>query len=1343
MQAEQQQRILGYFIEEAKDHLNTIEQGLLHLQSTIEDPELLYEVYRAAHSVKGGAAMLGLNSIQQTSHRLEDSFKILEKIRDKCAVRVDQQLESLFLQIFDTLQALIDSLSGPYGLTDEAAQTLLQEVEPVFEALKYHIGQLAKQNDVTVTELTFPAGHPPAAASTVAVPMAAPRSAPIKSGENSAKELFFRSDVPEYLREMLQQFKQVEDGQNRRQLQEICQSLTRAGETFDLPNWASFISTIEQVIANAENTYHVLAPIVIKAIKQAQELVLENRDDEIIVSDTLQDLLPTLPVAEASEQSLGSDELSLLELLESETTELTDDPDELSKTTPVTQDLETETEVESESSFIPDEIFDQKRSRGPQIPPEELKSLADLFDGESSIEENWQEETLIENSQASQVSESRNSNHVDQDFLDLFEQLEEVNTATPKADLSDDLLTVSDELETTNSTPQRINSAQTVSHQEEMGIDEFDDLLNIGRSSATNSTDSAPAQTVTHPISEAEEMSFEDLFTDEEDSNSSSHIEAENATDEIREPEVGSDDLYHELFDNYQEEEDSQPDPSTAFEDLFNLDLAQEEDSTDEIDRSSLTITEMEETEETDFTDLDALLNQPEAVASQQSISTEDSDRDLDLFANLDQILNETETAPESDSDLETTEEDEFKELEKLLEDSPGGNRNSTILRPAPKRSAPIYEPIARVPVKQLDNLSNLMGELVVNRNSLEQDQERMRQFLDNLLDQVSLLSDVGQRMQDFYERSLLEISLLSNRKPSPWPAQVPLNDSQNRHDELEFESTELDRFTPFHTLSQEIIELVVRVRESAADIEFLVEEADQVSRQLRQVTTQLREGLTKARMEPYSQEADRLKRPVRDISIKCGKQAELYVEGRDTLIDKMLLGKLHDPLIHLVNNAITHGIETPEVRQASGKPPMGRIMMKVFHQGNQTVIAVSDDGAGIDTEKVKAKALRKQLITPEQANLMSNIDIYDLLFHPGFSMKDQADEFAGRGVGMDVVRTSLMEVRGTITTDSTLGQGTTFTIRLPLNMSISRALCCISDRARIAFPMDGVEDMIDVPRDQIQAQTGEEQMLEWRGSKLPFRHLRDLLTYNRHLGRGNVYGTNTDEDMISVIVLRSSGNYLAVEVDQVLVEQEIVIKQLEGPVPKPVGIAGATVLGDGQIVAIADVLELIDLAMGRIRRDSRSKIWEAGDSTLDQPVEHKSEPTVLIVDDSITVRSLLSITFEKSGYRVEEARDGKEAWEKLKSGLPCDLVFCDIEMPRMDGLELLSRMQKDAQLTELPIAMLTSRGADRHRQMAYQLGARGYFTKPYLEEQLLEAAQRMLKGEVVGLPVPGVESVI
>jgi chemosensory pili system protein ChpA (sensor histidine kinase/response regulator) len=335
----------------------------------------------------------------------------------------------------------------------------------------------------------------------------------------------------------------------------------------------------------------------------------------------------------------------------------------------------------------------------------------------------------------------------------------------------------------------------------------------------------------------------------------------------------------------------------------------------------------------------------------------------------------------------------------------------------------------------------------------------------------------------------------------------------------------------------------------------------------------------------------------------------------------------------------------------------------------------------------------------------------------------------------MDVVRTKLSELRGHISTDSALGKGTTFTIRLPLTLSISKALCCINDRARIAFPIDGVEDTIEISKNQIETDSKNGgSYVAWRDLSIPYKSLKELLVYQRPLGRSSVYsGHDEDEEQISVVILRSAGNYLAVKVDQVLGEQEIVIKQLEGPVPKPVGIAGATVMGDGKIVAIADVLELIDLACGRRRSEPVGTLWEEPQSAEPSEPEattEKAEPTVLIVDDSITVRELLSMTFKKAGYRVQQARDGKEAWEKMRSGIPCDLVFCDIEMPRMDGLELLSRMQKDSQLSDLPIAMLTSRGADRHRQMAMQMGAKGYFTKPYLEETLLEAAQRMLRGE-------------
>ncbi|EAW33564.1 response regulator [Lyngbya sp. PCC 8106] len=1393
MQAEQQQRILGYFIEEAQDHLDTIEQGLLKLQSTLEDPDLLYEVYRAAHSVKGGAAMLGLTSIQTTAHRLEDSFKILEKIQAQSRVEVEQDLESSFLAVSDTLKALIEGLSSPYGLTDELAQNQLQKIGPTFDRLNSQLEVLARQHEVVLTELilTQPTVISPTSATTTSINLETVKATASKPPENSAKELFFRSDVPDQLREMLQLFRQTENASSRKALSEICRSLARAGETFELSHWSKFFVTVERVISHPENTYSTLAPITIKAIKKAQELVLENREDEIEVSSVLKTLLPKSSTSPTNSTVVNRNS-------ESSTTQKTsssidtkgenalDDQNRSSPSqTAKMADQFSETVSEDEDidlSFLENWSASQSTMdafkptpKGPEIAAEELKSLADLFEGDHSIDRDWQKEYRIQSSELGS-SEDRGTNpNLDYDFLDLFG--------------SD-----SDEQDADSSSPQTQSAQTNISPQPpgfssggkppvniDLKTTDFDDLLNIGttnrlgKDAQSRSTSSQPNNTTLSDL-ELENLSFEDLFEasqaevfsastpqfiqesysavvsdddhsdwfeylisgDEETENKSFHstpqIPTTSRTISVSQPMTSS--------------EESSMDSDNLFSDLFeNLD--EETDNAESQTAPVETVTASQTSGTTDFDDLELLLHQDTDDGSSEHDSNTEAELIIaedSLFSDLDALLEAQEEMDSDDEEEDDFEEEdnEFADLERLLggDEGPAGTGGGGLRQRGTAKSQRVFEQTAKVPVKQLDNLSNLMGELVVNRNSLEQDQERMRQFLDNLLDQVSLLSDVGQRMQDFYERSLLEISLLSGRKSSVWNTPRSNSDDQQKnrgYDSIarlyddDFDSTELDRFTPFHTLSQEIIELVVRVRESAADIEFLVEEADQVSRQLRQVTTQLEEGLTKARMEPFAQEADRLARPVRDISIKCGKQAELYVEGRETLIDKMLLGKLHDPLIHLVNNAITHGIEPQNVRVAAGKSANGRIAIKVFHQGNQTVIAISDDGAGIDVKRVKEKAIRKGLVTPERAATMSNLDVYDLLFHPGFSMKDQADEYAGRGVGMDVVRTSLNEIRGTITTDSTLGKGTTFTIRLPLNMSISRALCCISDRARIAFPMDGVEEMIDIPREQIQTMSDGTQALEWRGSLLACRHLRELLTYKRHLGRGNVYGTNTEEDMISVIVLRSAGTHLAVVVDQVLAEQEIVIKQLEGPVPKPVGVAGATVLGDGQIVAIADVLELIDLAMGRIRKEASP--WPSGISAPTEQQPQKTQPTVLIVDDSITVRSLLSITFEKSGYRVEEARDGKEAWEKLKSGLPCDLVFCDIEMPRMDGLELLSRMQKDPALIDLPIAMLTSRGADRHRQMAYQLGARGYFTKPYLEEQLLEAAGRMLRGEVVGKP--------
>jgi chemotaxis protein histidine kinase CheA/ActR/RegA family two-component response regulator len=730
-----------------------------------------------------------------------------------------------------------------------------------------------------------------------------------------------------------------------------------------------------------------------------------------------------------------------------------------------------------------------------------------------------------------------------------------------------------------------------------------------------------------------------------------------------------------------------------------------------------------------------ALVNLPtDSMDDLDSLFATNNDVSND-FADLDSLLVMPVTPGPSPA-IVTADDDEFNQLEKMVQRNDGKADRAVTTKKTNSKRQRTFEQTMRVSVKNLNNLNNLTGELVVNRNTLEQDQNRMRQFLDKLLQEVQKMTEVGRSMQDLYERSLLESSLLANRQQHQ--AKVAPTKEENFEEEgtmadMEYDPLEMDRFTPVHLLSQQLIELTVRIRESTSDIEFVVDSSGEVTRSLRQITSQLQEDLNKSRMLPFSQTSDRLQRGVRDNGLKYGKQVELYVEGGDTPIDKVILESLSDPLVHMVNNAIAHGIETPDQRLAAGKSADGSIKIRAFHQGTQTIISIEDDGAGIDTENVKNKAISKGLITPEKAITMTKQEVYDLLFMPSFSTRDEADELAGRGIGMDVVMSSLQEIRGTITTESKLGKGTTFTIRLPLALSITKALMALNNEASIAFPMDGIEDSQDInPEDVVENEAGQK-CFYWRGQPTPFRPLSDLLSYNRPIKRINYYGNlhQDEEERVSIVVLRSAGQMVAVEVDRVIGEQEIVIKPLQGPAPKPVGIAGATVLGDGRIIPIADVLELIDLANGTIGRQSMS-LW-----SIDQPVEEQPaqrEPMVLVVDDSITVRQLLSLTFTKAGYRVEQARDGQEAWDKLRAGLPCDIIFCDIEMPRMDGLELLSKVQQDEALQKIPMAMLTSRGSDRHRQIAAQLGASGYFIKPYLEDALLEAVKRMIKGEVLAI---------
>jgi chemotaxis protein histidine kinase CheA/DNA-binding response OmpR family regulator len=752
---------------------------------------------------------------------------------------------------------------------------------------------------------------------------------------------------------------------------------------------------------------------------------------------------------------------------------------------------------------------------------------------------------------------------------------------------------------------------------------------------------------------------------------------------------------------------------------------------------------------ESDSESLDDLVIDPvNNLDGLDSLSLE-GDHDLDLLAlepdgeSLDDLVIDSVgdlDALESSLDSGTNSLD----LDALLDDEPQVVTNPisppVVNRPQPiatqteapdVAASPVFDQTMRVSVRKLDDLNNLIGELVVKRNRLEDDQERLRRFLDNLLGHVQSLGEAGAKMHDLYERSLLEGALMASRQSR---ANSAITVGGGRDDvkpaEEGLDALEMDRFTGFHLLSQDIIELIVRVKEAASDIQFVVDETDKVAQTFRQVTGQLQDGMNSSRMVAFGQTADRLPRAVRDISRKQKKQTNLHVEGKDVLIDKMIVEHIYNPMTHLVNNAISHGIEQPEVRLKNGKTEAGNVYIKAFIQGNQTVITVRDDGAGINPEIVKKKAVEKNLISWAASQNLSEQQVYELLFHPGFSTKDEADDFAGRGVGMDVVNTDLKKIRGSVSTESQLGRGTTFTIRLPLVLSICKALTCVDNNTKIAFPIDGVEDTKEYLPSDIQTNNNGVRCIPWKDSLLPLQPLNALLNYNRQIRRTGIYNANqNNDDTVSVVILRSLDNLLAIEVDEVRAEQEIVIKQIDGPIAKPPGIAGATVLGDGSIMPIGDVLELIEIAQGkRTIEIGFDVLTGSGDVKQAQIESIQQEPMVLVVDDSITVRELLSMSFNKLGYRVEQARDGQEAWDKLRGGLKCDMIFSDIEMPRMNGLELLSNLHQDSELRSIPVAMLTSRGADKHRQIANDLGAKAYLTKPYTEKDLMDVAKHLIE---------------
>ncbi|MBW4467705.1 MAG: hybrid sensor histidine kinase/response regulator [Pegethrix bostrychoides GSE-TBD4-15B] len=638
-----------------------------------------------------------------------------------------------------------------------------------------------------------------------------------------------------------------------------------------------------------------------------------------------------------------------------------------------------------------------------------------------------------------------------------------------------------------------------------------------------------------------------------------------------------------------------------------------------------------------------------------------------------------------------------------------------------------------RVSVKQLNQLSDLFSELIIERNGLDLHLKRLRGLVTGLTERVKLLESSNMDLRDAYDK--VETQALGTGASFGNSLSAPPETSSL----ASFDLLELDRYSGLHLLSQEVMETIVQVQEVTSDIDLGLDDAEQTTRELHKTSRQLQTRLTQVRMRPFADITNRFPRALRELSLQYQKPVQLKVEGEQLSIDRSILEALNEPLMHLLRNAFDHGIEPPELRQQQGKPAEGRIQIRASHQQNRTVITLSDDGAGIPIEKIRRRA-RQMGLDELLLDAATDHELLSLIFEPGFSTSEQVTALSGRGVGMDVVRSRLRQIQGEVTVTTQAGVGTTFTLSVPFTLSVARVLVAECRGMLLAFPTDAIVEIMVVPPEQVLSTAGN-RAFSWNGHMVQLLQLSQWLKFHRPYPVDRL----DSQAAISVptVLLINQANldqasgqtnqWLGLQVDCCWGEQEVALRQVEGGLPLPSGFSSCAILGDGRVVPLVNFTDLLRW----IASCEHSQIESLSVAALPaQPAALSSQqdrqppnrqPTVLIVDDSINVRRFLALTLERAGYQVAQAKDGQDALDRLLAGLAVQAVICDIEMPRLDGYEFLTRVKATPQFKTIPVAMLTSRSGDKHRHLAMRLGASAYFSKPYNEQVLLQTLESLM----------------
>jgi chemosensory pili system protein ChpA (sensor histidine kinase/response regulator) len=617
-----------------------------------------------------------------------------------------------------------------------------------------------------------------------------------------------------------------------------------------------------------------------------------------------------------------------------------------------------------------------------------------------------------------------------------------------------------------------------------------------------------------------------------------------------------------------------------------------------------------------------------------------------------------------------------------------------------------IEKQFIRVNIERLDNLMNLVGEMVVNRNKLTRQVDLIKSLRDELtFSQNRLLYEI-RKFEEKYEYTM------NFQAPAPaGPAQRPAEQSGD------FFELEFDRYDDFNLLSRKLTEITNDTNEIMTEFSGFFDSFELDTARISTITSNLQNEITMARMVEMDRLFQLFQRPVRDMAQSENKKINMVVTGGDTKIDKTIFEIISDPLMHMVRNAISHGIEGPEERTRNGKDPSGALILSARHDGSSIVLQIEDDGRGMDPEQLRRSAVEKRFISQSEAKTMSDADALNLIFRAGFSTAATVGKVSGRGVGMDVVTTQLGKINGRIEIKTEKNVGTRFIIRLPLTLAIAQALIVKVKDQEIAIPMNLVEETTRFSDKDIQRAAGEE-MVNLRGTLMRLMRLNTLLVSGKLPRKGEDYRYPT-------LILVLAEKRVALMVEDIAGREEIVVKSLGEYLKNVRMFSGATISGEGDVRLILNVAHLF----GEETISTKTSYVGGREAAAADIVRRK--PRVLVVDDSISIRKYVQRFLDRSGYEVETATDGMNALEVLGK-IKVDAVITDLEMPVMHGYDLMAEMKRNPVFMNIPIIVLTSRAGEKHRQKAIDMGAQDYLVKPFEEQEMIEALKKLLSNAAV-----------